>query len=103
MQSGSQDGLSVFVGDSPSDLAALTAADVGIVIGSRPLLRSVASAAGLVLQPLVAGAHPSSLPPSPSCPVILYQCDQAYIRTVLLRFLLCNRAVKVVSSLWVYL
>lgn len=53
-RSGSQDGLSVFVGDSPSDLAALTAADVGIVIGSRPLLRSVASAAGLVLQPLVA-------------------------------------------------
>lgn len=53
-ESGCQGGLSVFVGDSPSDLAALTAADVGIVVGSKPLLRRVAAAAGIRLQPLVA-------------------------------------------------
>lgn len=55
MQSGGLDGLSVFVGDSPSDLAALTAADIGIVLGSKPLLRRVAAAADICLQPLVAG------------------------------------------------
>lgn len=55
MQSGGLGGLSVFVGDSPSDLAALTAADIGIVLGSKPLLRRVAAAAGIHLQPLVAG------------------------------------------------
>lgn len=49
------EGLSVYVGDSPSDLAPLTAADIGIVVGANPLLRTVAAAAGLEIHPLVAG------------------------------------------------
>ena len=56
LQGGAQGGLSLFVGDSPSDLAALLAADVGIVVGGNSLLRRVASAAGVRLLPLVAGA-----------------------------------------------
>lgn len=50
----------MYVGDSPSDLAPLTAADVGIVVGANPLLRTVAAAAGLALHPLVAGEGPCS-------------------------------------------
>jgi phosphoserine phosphatase len=49
------EGLSVYVGDSPSDLAPLTAADIGIVVGASSLLRSVAAAAGIEMHPLVAG------------------------------------------------
>lgn len=66
LQSGAARGLSVFVGDSPSDLAALLAADLGIVVGGNKLLRRVASAAGIRLEALVAGAaaHPPLfLPP----------------------------------------
>lgn len=63
----------MFVGDSPSDLAALVAADVGIVVGGNKLLRRVAAAAGVRLQPLVTGAppvcpshcHPLPPPPDP--------------------------------------
>jgi phosphoserine phosphatase len=55
MQHGAMEGLSVYVGDSPSDLAPLTAADVGMVVGTNPLLRTVAAAAGLAIHPLVAG------------------------------------------------
>ena len=40
---------------APSDLAPLTAADVGCVIGANSLLRKVAAAADLEIQPLVAG------------------------------------------------
>lgn len=48
-------GLSVFIGDSPSDLPPLIAADLGIVVGSSPLLRRVCAAAGVQLKPLSAG------------------------------------------------
>jgi phosphoserine phosphatase len=47
--------LSVYVGDSMSDLAPLLSVDLGIVIGQNKLLRRVASAAGITLKPLVAG------------------------------------------------
>ncbi|KAK9904248.1 hypothetical protein WJX75_007665 [Coccomyxa subellipsoidea] len=46
--------LSVYVGDSMSDLAPLLSVDLGIVIGQNKLLRRVASAAGITLKPLVA-------------------------------------------------
>ena len=54
-ETGSVGGLSVFVGDSASDLAALTAADVGIVIGRNALLRRICAAAGLRVLPLTTG------------------------------------------------
>ncbi len=51
-------GLAVYVGDSPSDLAPLLAADVGIIVGTNALLRRVAAAGGVRLRPLVAaGVH----------------------------------------------
>lgn len=51
--------LSVYIGDSMSDLAPLLAVDLGIVIGQNKLLRRVARAAGITLKPLVAGAFKS--------------------------------------------
>lgn len=48
-------GLTVYVGDSMSDLAPLLAADVGIVIGQNKLLRRVAKAAGVQLKALACG------------------------------------------------
>ncbi|KAK9842361.1 hypothetical protein WJX81_008532 [Elliptochloris bilobata] len=47
-------GLAVYIGDSPSDLAPLLAADLGIVIGANALLRRVAAAGGVRLRPLLA-------------------------------------------------
>ena len=54
-ETGTVGGLSVYVGDSASDLTALTAADVGIVIGRNALLRRICAAAGLQILPLTAG------------------------------------------------
>ena len=51
-------GLTVYVGDSMSDLAPLLAADIGIVIGQNKLLRRVAKAAGIQLKALVCGKDP---------------------------------------------
>jgi 2-hydroxy-3-keto-5-methylthiopentenyl-1-phosphate phosphatase len=50
--------LSVYVGDSMSDLAPLLAVDLGIVIGQNKLLKRVSRAAGITLKPLVTGLHP---------------------------------------------
>ena len=47
--------VAVYVGDSPSDLAPLLKADVGIVVGQNQLLRQVAKALGVKLKPLTAG------------------------------------------------
>ena len=60
-------GLSVYVGDSMSDLAPLLSADLGIVVGQNRLLRRVAAAAGITLRPLIAGCwrHLSTLTPDP--------------------------------------
>lgn len=41
----------VYVGDSVSDLGALTCADVGIVVGSNRVLARVLAAAGIQLRP----------------------------------------------------
>lgn len=49
------DSLSVYVGDSMSDLAPLLSVDLGIVIGQNKLLRRVAKGGGVTLRPLVAG------------------------------------------------
>jgi hypothetical protein len=54
-ETGAVGGLSVYVGDSASDLAALTAADVGVVVGRNALLRRICANAGLRLLPLTAG------------------------------------------------
>ena len=51
----SQHGISVYIGDSPSDLLPLVRADVGIVIGKSSSLRRVAAMAGLQLRPLLEG------------------------------------------------
>ena len=50
-------GMSVYVGDSMSDLAPLLSADMGIVVGQNMLLRRVAAAAGITLRPLVTGGY----------------------------------------------
>ena len=50
--------LTVYIGDSMSDLAPLLSADIGIVIGQNKLLRRVARAAGVQLKPLVSGTVP---------------------------------------------
>ncbi|KAK3263101.1 hypothetical protein CYMTET_28076 [Cymbomonas tetramitiformis] len=49
-------GLRVYVGDSTTDLPALLAADVGIVIGESPSLRRVVAAFQLRLEPLICAA-----------------------------------------------
>lgn len=54
--------LSVYVGDSMSDLAPLLSVDLGIVIGQNKLLRRVARAAGITLKPLVAGGFMTHTP-----------------------------------------
>lgn len=51
----SQQGINVYVGDSPSDLLPLVRADVGIVIGKSGSLRRVAAMAGVQLKPLLEG------------------------------------------------
>lgn len=56
-QGSSSSSLSVYVGDSMSDLAPLLAVDLGIVVGQNKLLRRVARAAGITLKPLVAGTR----------------------------------------------
>ena len=47
--------LAVYIGDSPSDLAPLLRAELGIVVGQNKLLRQVAKAHGVKLLPLTAG------------------------------------------------
>lgn len=46
-------GLSVYIGDSMTDLSALISADVGIILGSNRHIRHVAAVAGLQIRPLV--------------------------------------------------
>ncbi len=48
-------GLTVYIGDSASDVSPLLAADVGIIVGQNKLLRQVAAAAGITIKPLAAG------------------------------------------------
>jgi hydroxymethylpyrimidine kinase/phosphomethylpyrimidine kinase/thiamine-phosphate diphosphorylase len=47
-------GVSVYIGDSMTDLSALISADVGIVMGSNQLVRQVAAAAGVPVRHLTA-------------------------------------------------
>lgn len=47
-------GVSVYVGDSMTDIPALISADVGMLLGSNALVRQVAAAAGVPLRPLPA-------------------------------------------------
>ena len=47
--------LVVYIGDSPSDLAPLLKAHLGIVVGLNKALRRVAKAHGVKLKPLTAG------------------------------------------------
>ena len=46
------DGISVFVGDSITDLLALLKSDIGIVIGKSQTVRKVAKSFGIKLLPL---------------------------------------------------
>ena len=55
-------GVSVYIGDSASDLPAMLAADLGIVVGKSSSLRQVAALCGVQLQPLVAGVLPALAP-----------------------------------------
>lgn len=59
-------GVSVYIGDSASDLAAMLAADLGIVVGKSSSLRQVAAFCGVQLRPLVAGVLPALISPAPS-------------------------------------
>ena len=47
--------MSVYIGDSASDLPPLMAADLGIIIGSSSTLRRVCAATGVQLKSLAAG------------------------------------------------
>ena len=62
-------GVSVYIGDSASDLAAMLAADLGIVVGNSSSLRQVAAVCGVQLQPLVAGGLPALVSLAPSAGV----------------------------------
>ena len=73
-------GVSVYIGDSASDLAAMLTADLGIVVGKSSSLRQVAAFCGVQLQPLVAGVLPALMPLGPSAghvgnPVVGHGCD----------------------------
>jgi len=57
-------GPSIYVGDAPSDLAALLAADVGIVVGASPALDRALAGVGGALLPLAA-VPSSGRPPAP--------------------------------------
>ena len=59
-------GVSVYIGDSASDLAAMLAADLGIVVGKSSSLRQVAAFCGVQLRPLVAGVLPALISLAPS-------------------------------------
>jgi hypothetical protein len=48
-------GLAVFIGDSPSDLLPLLAADIGIIVGSNSRLLEIAKFGGVTVRPLCAG------------------------------------------------
>ena len=63
-------GVSVYIGDSASDLAAMLAADLGIVVGKSSSLRQVAAFCGVQLRPLVAGVLPALTPLAPSAAVV---------------------------------
>eukprot|EP00884_Botryococcus_braunii_P005550 jgi/Botrbrau1/14997/Bobra.0018s0097.1 len=52
--SGAVSGLSVYVGDSPSDLLPMLEADLGIIVGSNPRLREIATFGGVTIRPLAA-------------------------------------------------
>lgn len=47
------DGVSVYIGDSMTDIPALISADVGLVMGSNALVRQVAMVAGVPIRPLI--------------------------------------------------
>ena len=47
-------GISVYIGDSMTDIPALISADVGVLMGTNRLVRQVAAVAGIPLRPLVA-------------------------------------------------
>ncbi|GIL79240.1 hypothetical protein Vretifemale_8627 [Volvox reticuliferus] len=66
--------LTVYIGDSTSDLGALLAADVGVVVGANRLLRRVAARYGVRLRPLAAAplAAPTE-PPPPDGRGVLYE------------------------------
>ena len=49
-------GITVYVGDSVTDLGALLEVDIGIIMGNNTTLACVAAAAGITVKPLVTGA-----------------------------------------------
>jgi hypothetical protein len=65
---GSQRGVSVFVGDSATDVVPLLAADYGIVVGSNALLRRLLARRGVRLAPLAAA--PLTPPDEGGAPVV---------------------------------
>ena len=54
---GRKGGWTVYCGDSLSDLGALLAADVGIILGCSSSLRKVAAAGNVSIVPLTEGAQ----------------------------------------------
>ncbi|KAK9806664.1 hypothetical protein WJX73_005744 [Symbiochloris irregularis] len=57
------DGITVYVGDSVTDLGALLEADIGIVMGGNSTLARVAAAAGITIQPLITAPRTEAPPP----------------------------------------
>lgn len=50
---GPEAGISVYIGDSMTDLPPLISADAGILVGGNALVRQVAAAAGIDIKPLI--------------------------------------------------
>ncbi len=76
------EGPSVYIGDSPTDILPLLAADVGIVFGGNQTLRRVLHAAGVELRCLEDGAVITSV--DMSVPVLFFADDWHTIGRALL-------------------
>jgi len=67
------EGPAVYIGDSASDIPALLAADLGIVVGANALLRRVLRAFGVKLEPLAAAWRPHGGRRAPADAPVLYE------------------------------
>eukprot|EP00873_Tetraselmis_striata_P014891 jgi/Tetstr1/435155/TSEL_002612.t1 len=69
--------LSVYLGDSATDLGALLEADVGIIVGTSSALQQIAAAAGVRVRPLLEAALGSSalVSGSPKQRGVLFRAD----------------------------
>lgn len=73
----------VYIGDSPTDIPPLLAADVGVVFGEQPTLRHVLSLAGVCVRPLASIAEGMPTHASENSPILYCTNSWHEIVTVL--------------------